>query len=105
MHYLSAAKCLNPLATGNFTVEFGARAGQSEVTQQPGLDGPSHDYTRHGTATLFSALEVATEDHRDAFERHRRAVFFDFLNGVTAAFPDRQLHVFPKCQHPQKERD
>src|ERR1035437_4877173 len=41
------------------------------------LTGQSHDYKRHGTTTLFAALEVATGK----------------INSVTAAFPNRQLHV------------
>src|ERR1035437_2720929 len=41
------------------------------------LTGQSHDYKRHGTTTLFAALEVATGK----------------INSVTAAFPNRQPHV------------
>src|ERR1035437_1351731 len=41
------------------------------------LTGQSHDYKRHGTTTLFAALEVATGK----------------INSVTAAFQNRQLHV------------
>src|SRR5438046_2487086 len=39
---------------------LGASAGLSEVAQWPRLDRPEHDYKRHGTTTLFAALEVAT---------------------------------------------
>src|ERR1700731_1117372 len=58
------------------------------------LTGQSHDYKRHGTTTLFAALEVATGKIIAAHSKRRRRVeFLDFMNGVTAAFPNRQLHV------------
>src|ERR1700730_12622585 len=58
------------------------------------LTGQSHDYKRHGTTTLFAALEVATGRIIAAHSKRRRRVeFLDFMNSVTAAFPKRQLHV------------
>src|SRR6201997_146844 len=58
------------------------------------LTGQSHDYKRHGTTTLFAALEVATGKIIATHSKRRRRVeFLDFMNGVTAAFPNRQLHV------------
>src|ERR1700737_3043689 len=58
------------------------------------LTGQSHDYKRHGTTTLFAALEVATGKIIAAHSKRRRRVeFLDFMNSVTAAFPNRQLHV------------
>src|ERR1700726_3990215 len=58
------------------------------------LTGQSHDYRRHGTTTLFAALEVATGKIIATHSKRRRRVeFLDFMNSVTAAFPDRQLHV------------
>ena len=58
------------------------------------LTGQSHDYKRHGTTTLFAALEVATgkviASHSN---RRRRVEFLGFMNSVVAAFPDRELHV------------
>src|ERR1700732_3607621 len=54
----------------------------------------SHDYRRHGTTTLFAALEVATGKIIATHSKRRRRVeFLDFMNSVTAAFPKRQLHV------------
>ena len=53
-----------------------------------------HDYKRHGTTTLFAALEVATGKIIATHSRRRRRVeFLDFMDRVTSAFPDRQLHV------------
>jgi transposase len=58
------------------------------------LTGQSHDYKRHGTTTLFAALEVATGKIIATHSKRRRRVeFLDFMNSATAAFPNRQLHV------------
>ena len=58
------------------------------------LTGQSHDYKRHGTTTLFAALEVATGKIIATHSKRRRRVeFLDFMDSVTSAFPDRQLHV------------
>jgi transposase len=54
----------------------------------------THDYTRHGTTTLFAALEVATgrvTDH--CYPRHRHEEFLAFLKLVARAYPRRELHV------------
>jgi hypothetical protein len=58
------------------------------------LTGESHDYKRHGTTTLFAALEVATGRIIAAHSKRRRRVeFLGFMNSVVAAFPGRELHV------------
>jgi hypothetical protein len=48
----------------------------------------THDYVRHGTTSLFAALDVATgrvigELHR----RHRSQEFLQFLNTIDAQVP------------------
>src|SRR5215213_6190513 len=54
----------------------------------------SFDYVRHGTTTLFAALEVATGKVTDACaERHRHQEFLAFLRQVARAYPRRELHV------------
>jgi len=54
----------------------------------------THDYLRHGTTTLFAALEVATGQVTDACHpRHRHGEFLAFLKLVAKAYPRRQLHV------------
>jgi transposase len=54
----------------------------------------THDSRRHGTTTLFAALEVATGRVTDACQpRHRHHEFLDFLKLVARAYPRRQLHV------------
>jgi transposase len=57
-------------------------------------EAASFDYVRHGTTTLFAALEVATGKVTEACtDRHRHQEFLTFLWHVAAAYPRRQLHV------------
>ena len=54
----------------------------------------THDYIRHGTTTLFAALEVATGKVTDAcYPRHRHEEFLRFLRQVAKAYPRMQLHI------------
>lgn len=54
----------------------------------------THDYVRHGTTTLFAALEVATGKVIDAcMPRHRHQEFLRFLKQVAKAYPRRKLHI------------
>jgi transposase len=54
----------------------------------------THDYVRHGTTTLFAALEVATGKVTDAcYPRHRHEEFLRFLKQVAKAYPRRPLHI------------
>jgi transposase len=58
------------------------------------LTGHSHDYKRHGTTTLFAALDIATgEIHAGHYRRRRRVEFLAFMNRIVAAHPDREIHV------------
>ena len=59
------------------------------------LTGFSHEYKRHGTTTLFAALEVATGQVKAGhYNRRRRIEFLDFMNQVVAGYaPDTELHV------------
>jgi transposase len=62
---------------------------------QPGLpERRSHDYVRHGTTTLFAALEIATGQVTAACQpRHRHQEFLRFLKQVARTYPDQQLHL------------
>ena len=62
---------------------------------RPGLpEKATHDYVRHGTTTLFAALEVATGKITDACHpRHTHAEFLAFLKQVAKAYPRVPLHV------------
>jgi transposase len=60
------------------------------------LSGRSHDYKRHGTSTLFAALEVATGKVTVAHKKRRRRVeFLEFMNQIVKAFSrtDTAIHV------------
>ena len=58
------------------------------------LTGFSHCYTRHGTTTLFAALDVASGQVKTGhYSRRRRREFLDFMNEVVAEHPDGELHV------------
>jgi transposase len=58
------------------------------------LTGQSHDYKRHGTTTLFAALDVATGEIKAShYKRRRRVEFLDFMNRIVVAQPGRALHV------------
>jgi transposase len=58
------------------------------------MSGQAHDYTRHGTSTLFAALDIANgEVMARHYQRRRRVEFLDFMNQVVAAHPAREIHV------------
>jgi transposase len=61
----------------------------------PGIpEKRTHDYVRHGTTTLFAALEVATGKVTDAcYPRHRHEEFLRFLRLVAKAYPRTPLHI------------
>ncbi len=72
---------------------------QKMLPMQPGLpERRTHDYVRHGTTTLFAALEVATGTVTAAVKpRHRHQEFLAFLKQVARAYPDdgsgQELHL------------
>lgn len=52
------------------------------------------DYHRHGTSTLFAALEVATGQVTGAVKpRHWRQEFLSFLRQIDRAYPGQELHL------------
>jgi transposase len=61
----------------------------------PGLpERATHDYVRHGTTTLFAALEVATgRVEQTCLPRHRHQEFLRFLKQVAKANPRVELHL------------
>ena len=78
---------------------------------RPGLAARrTHDYKRHGTTTLFAALEIATgKITADAcYPRHRHQEFLRFLKKVAAAHPAVDLHVvldnYGTHKHPEVRR-
>lgn len=68
--------------------------GYLRLSNGRALMGHGHTYKRHGTTTLFAALEVATgEITISHYRRRRRIEFLDFMNRVVAAYPGQQIHV------------
>jgi transposase len=68
---------------------------QKVLPMQPGHDEQrTHDYVRHGTTTLFAALEVATgKVTGQCKNRHRHQEFLAFLKHLARAYPGRELHL------------
>jgi transposase len=62
---------------------------QKVLPLQPGhAEQRTHDYVRHGTTTLFAALEIATGKVTGLCKnRHRHQEF------LACAYPDRELHL------------
>lgn len=56
--------------------------------------GHTHEYKRHGTTTLFAALEVQSGVVQVGhYRRRRRREFLDFMNRILAQYPGTELHV------------
>ena len=60
------------------------------LPMRPGqVERRTHDYMRHGTTTLFAALDIATgEIIGQCFPRHRSREFLKFLRTLEARVPD-----------------
>jgi len=59
------------------------------------VEGVTHDYVRHGTTTLFAALDVATGAvFTECKPRHRHQEFLAFLRRLDACIPkDLDVHL------------
>jgi len=69
------------------------------------MTGQSHDYKRHGTTTLFAALNLASgEVVGRHYKRRRRLEFLDFMNKLVAAHPEREIHVVLDNLSPHKPK-
>ena len=69
---------------------------QPLLPMRPGqAERRSHDYKRHGTLSLFAALDTATgQVIGRCFARHRAREFRAFLNTVEARVPaDLNVHI------------
>ncbi len=80
---------------------------QPMLPLRPGqLERPTHDYKRHGTTSLFAALELKTSRvigqlHR----RHRSREFRRFLDTIEANVPaDLDVHVVLATMEHTKRR-
>src|SRR4051812_35976993 len=57
-------------------------------------DWGTHDYVRHGTTTLFAALEIASGQVTVVCKnRHRHQEFLAFLKHLARTYPDIELHL------------
>ena len=66
------------------------------LPMRPGLpERRTHDYRRHGTTSLFAALDVATgEVLGRCFPRHRAVEFRRFLDDIAKAVPEGlEIHL------------
>ena len=67
-------------------VELPMKAGRPETL--------THDYIRHGTTTLFAALNIldgtVIGQH---YQRHRQEEFISFLDHTAALFEDQEVYV------------
>lgn len=69
---------------------------QPSLPMKPGRAGTmTHDYKRHGTSTLFAALDVATgKVISQSSKRHRHQEFMKFLNLIEATIPQgAKIHI------------
>jgi transposase len=69
---------------------------QPMLPLRPGqIERRTHDYTRHGTASLYAALDVSTgQVIGRVTQRHRAKEFIDFLRQVERAVPEHlDLHL------------
>jgi putative transposase len=74
------------------------------------VEGVTHDYVRHGTTTLFAALNIATGQVLTACKcRHRHQEYLDFLKRVDANTPaELDIHLvvdnYATHKHPKVKR-
>ncbi|WP_442778940.1 IS630 family transposase [Dietzia sp. SL131] len=58
------------------------------------IERHTHDYKRHGTTTLFAALDIATGHVTGAVKpKHRHQEFLAFLRQLDRAYPEVDLHL------------
>ena len=68
---------------------------QPSLPMKKGRGTMTHDYKRHGTTTLFAALDVlAGKVIGDCYKRHRHQEFLRFLRRINREFPGKKpLHL------------
>ena len=68
--------------------------GYLKLPNGQAVTGFSHEYKRHGTTTLFAALNVLTGQVKGGHARRcRRRDFLDFVNEVVALYQIGRAHV------------
>ena len=68
---------------------------QPVLPMRPGIPARmTHDYRRHGTTSLFAALEVSSgRITGKCYDRHTNEEFLAFLQLLDRKYPRRQLHL------------
>ena len=78
---------------------------QPVLPMMPGIpERRTHSYVRHGTTSLFAALDIASGFViGKCYKRHRAAEFLDFLKQIDARCPRgaRRPHHHGQLRHPQ----
>ena len=70
------------------------RQGYLRLPDGRALAGFGHEYKRHGTTTLFAALNVATGQVKAGhYQRRRRREFLHFMNDLLSDYPNQEIHV------------
>ena len=68
--------------------------GYLKLPNGKAITGYNHEYRRHGTTTLFAALNIATGQVKAGhYNRRRRIEFLDFMNAVVSEYPEKEIHV------------
>jgi transposase len=68
--------------------------GYLKLPNGKAITGYNHEYRRHGTTTLFAALNIATGQVKAGhYNRRRRREFLDFMNSVVSEYPEKEIHV------------
>ena len=87
--------CLNPpeaavvLCVDEKSQVQALQRSQPAFPMMPGMpERRTHDYVRHGTTTLFAAMNVADGTVITSLHRRHRAVEFEFLVKIDAEVPD-----------------
>lgn len=68
---------------------------QPILPMRPGIpERMTHDYERHGTTSLFAALEVASGNvHGRCYAKHTHKEFLDFVKSIARKYPRREIHL------------
>ena len=68
--------------------------GYLKLPNGKAITGYNHEYRRHGTTTLFAALNIATGQVKAGhYNRRRRREFLDFMNSIISEFSGKEIHV------------
>ena len=81
---------------------------QPVLPMMPGVpERRTHSYVRHGTTSLFAALDVASGFViGKCYKRHRAVEFLKFLKEIDAQVPEGlDVHIVGQLRHPQDTQD